>query len=71
MKALVEKDQKTINEMLPDKDKPEGDIYDTGLKVVVPDEGSPLKPEVFEKKTQFLKLSEFKQWLKKYNLTGS
>jgi ribose transport system substrate-binding protein len=72
MKALVEKDQKTIQEMLPEKDKnPDGDIYDTGLKVVVPDEGSPFKPEVFEKKTQFLKLSDFKQWLKKYNLTGS
>jgi len=72
MKALVDKDEKTIHEMLPDKDKkPDGDIYDTGLKVVVPDEGSPLKPEMFEKKTQFLKLSEFCQWLAKYHLTGS
>jgi ribose transport system substrate-binding protein len=72
MKALVEKDQKAIQEMLPDKDKkPDGDIYDTGLKVVVPDEGSPLKPEMFDKKTQFLKLGEFRQWLAKYHLTGS
>jgi ribose transport system substrate-binding protein len=72
MKALVEKDEKTIQEMLPDKDKkPDGDIYDTGLKVVVPDEGSPLKAEMFDQKTQFLKLSEFRQWLTKYHLTGS
>jgi len=72
MKALFEKDQKTIQELLPDKGKkPDGDIFDTGLKVVVPDEGSPLKREMFDPKTQFLKLSEFRQWLAKYHLTGS
>jgi len=71
MKALVEKDDKTIKEILPNKDKPNGDLYDTGLKVVVPDEGSPLKPSLFEKNTQFLKLSQFRDWLKKYDLTGS
>jgi ribose transport system substrate-binding protein len=74
MKALVQDDQATIKEMLPDKgkkDKPDGDLIDTGLKVVVPDEGSPLKPEMFDKKTQFIKLSEFRDWLKKYKLTGS
>jgi ribose transport system substrate-binding protein len=71
MKALVEKDDKTIKEMLPNREKPDGDIIDTGLKVVVPDEGSPLKPEMFEKSTQFLKLSEFRKWLDKYKLTGS
>ncbi len=37
----------------------------------MPDKGSPLKPEMFDKKTQFLKLSEFKEWLAKYNLTES
>ena len=46
-------------------------IYDTGLKVVVPDEGSPLKAEMFDKKTEFLKLSDFRKWLDKYKLTGS
>jgi ribose transport system substrate-binding protein len=71
MKALVQNDQKTIREMLPNLGQPDGDIYDTGLKVVVPDEGSPLKAEMFDKKTEFLKLSEFKNWLEKYNLTGS
>jgi len=71
MKALVQDDKKTINEMLPHHGEKEGDIYDTGLKVVVPDEGSPLSKEMFDKGTEFLKLSEFKEWLKKYNLTGS
>jgi ribose transport system substrate-binding protein len=71
MKALVEKDEKTIKEMLPNRDKPEGDIIDTGLKVVVPDEGSPLKPQMFNKSTEFLKLSDFRNWLQKYKLTGS
>jgi len=71
MKALVEKDQKIIGEMLPNRGKPEGDVIDTGLKVVVPDEGSPLNPDMFNKSTQFLKLSEFRNWLQKYKLTGS
>jgi len=71
MKALVQKDQATIKEILPNLGKPEGDIYDTGIKVVVPDTGSPLKPEMFDKKTKFLKLSDLKEWLAKYNLTGS
>jgi ribose transport system substrate-binding protein len=71
LKALVEKDDKAIKEVLPKKGQPDGDLYDTGLKVVVPDEGSPLKAAMFEKSTQFLKLSEFRDWLKKYSLTGS
>jgi ribose transport system substrate-binding protein len=71
MKALVEDDQATIKAMFPNLGKPDGNIYDTGIKVVVPDTGSPLKKEMFDKKTEFLKLSEFRQWLKKYNLTGS
>jgi ribose transport system substrate-binding protein len=71
LKALQEDDQKTIKEMLPNLGQPDGDIYDTGLKVVVPDEGSPLKAEMFVSKTQFLKLNEFRKWLTKYNLTGS
>jgi ribose transport system substrate-binding protein len=48
LKALVEDDQATVAEMLPNQGQEEGDIYDTGLK-----------------------LPEFQDWLKKYNLTGS
>jgi ribose transport system substrate-binding protein len=71
LKALIENDQDTVKTMFPTQGKPEGDIYDTGIKVVVPDQGSPLKSEMFEKKTQFLKLSTFREWLEKYKLTGS
>jgi ribose transport system substrate-binding protein len=71
LKALYEKDQATVRAILPNEGQGEGDIYDTGIKVVVPDSGSPLRGEMFDKKTQFLKLSDFREWLKKYNLTGS
>ena len=56
---------------LPKLGEPIGDIYDTGLKVVVPDSSSPLKPDMFDTKTQVLPLGEFRQWLEKYKLTGS
>ncbi len=71
LKALVEKDDATINEMYPSLGQPGGNIYDTGLKVVVPDEGSPLTADRFGAKTQFMKLSEFRDWLAKFSLTGS
>jgi ribose transport system substrate-binding protein len=71
MKALVEDDTAVIKEMLPNLGQKGGDIYDTGLKVVVADEASPLKPEMFDKKTQFLRLSAFQEWLREKNLKGS
>jgi ribose transport system substrate-binding protein len=74
MKALVQDDQKTVKEMLPNLGQAGGDLYDTGIKVVVPDGNSPLKPEMFdskEKNTRGYTLSQFQEWLKKYNLTGS
>jgi ribose transport system substrate-binding protein len=71
LKALVEKDEATPREMFPNYGQPDGDIYDTGLKVVVPDGDTRLKPEMFGKNVEFLMLSEFKKWLDKYGLTGS
>ncbi len=71
LKALVEEDQEVIGDMLPDHGTDDGDLYDTGLKVVVPDEGSPLSADLFGENTEFLKLGEFKEWLNKYGLTGS
>ncbi len=71
MKAMVEDDQKTIQEMYPNYGKPGGDIYETGLKVVVPDASSPVKPEHVEGQAEFYTLPEFKKWLAQYNLQGS
>jgi ribose transport system substrate-binding protein len=71
MKALHEKDVKVIGEMLPHAGQPDGDLYDTGLKIVVPDGHSPLTPKLFGPKTEFLKLNKFKQWLTRYSLEGS
>lgn len=70
-KALIEKDDKFVAEMFPNQGQPDGDLFETGLKVVVPDEGSPLKAEMFDKNTKFLTLSEFKKWLAEYNLKSS
>jgi ribose transport system substrate-binding protein len=71
LKALVEGDGMLIAAMLPKLSQPAGNIYDTGLKVVVPDDGSPLKADLFGPKTQFMKLGEFREWLTKYGLEGS
>jgi ribose transport system substrate-binding protein len=71
MKALHEKDQKTVHEMLPHQGQPDGDLYDTGLKIVVPDRKSPLTRKMFGSKTEFLTLDAFKEWLGRYSLEGS
>ncbi len=78
MKALVEDDQQTLHEMLPDYDPatksftdPEHDSLTTGLRVVHPDSGSPLAKDMFAADTEFLSLSEFNEWLKAHHLTGS
>jgi ribose transport system substrate-binding protein len=74
MKALAQGDQKTVQELLPNLGKEGGDIVDTGIKVVVPDDGSALKPAMFDDKAKNIKgykLSEFQGWLKANNLTGS
>ncbi|MBT4867239.1 MAG: substrate-binding domain-containing protein, partial [Planctomycetaceae bacterium] len=71
LKALVEDDQEVIKEMYPNHGEPDGDLFRTGLKVVIPNEGSPLQKDAFDSQTEFLKLDEFKAWLKKYNLKSS
>ena len=71
LSAMIQKDDMVVKQMFPSAGEDDGDLYDTGLKVVVPDEKSPLKAEMFDEKVQFLKLDEFQAWLDKYNLTGS
>lgn len=71
LKALVKNDEATVKEMFPNHGSENGDLLDTGLKVIVPNENSPLTPEMFGPKTEYMKLDAFKAWLTKYNLTGS
>ena len=78
MKALIEDDQATITEMYPNYDASsnefsgEGaDIYTTELRVVVPDEGSPLSADMFNSDTKFFKYSEFQNWLRDRGLKSS
>lgn len=71
LKALTENDEATQKEMLPKLGEPEGDIYDTGLKLVVPSADGPIKKEGFGAKTEFLILDDFKVWMAKYKLTSS
>lgn len=78
MAALASNDQATIKELYPawnpetkKFEGTDGDLLTTGLKVVVPDEKSPLKKEMFEETTEFLTLPEFKDWLAKLKLKSS
>jgi ribose transport system substrate-binding protein len=74
MKALVTDDQKTVKEMFPRLGEANGDLFDTGIKMVLPDKGSPLKPDMFDNKEKNMKgysFGQFKEWLAKYDLKGS
>lgn len=78
IKAMVEEDGKTIREIYPSYDpesktfsEADGDIYNTELRVVVPDEDSPLKAEMFRPETQFFYFNDFKRWLDKRQLVSS
>jgi ribose transport system substrate-binding protein len=71
LKAMIEDDQATIDGMFPARDATDGDIYTTGVRVVVPPD-SPVKAELFDPNVvEFMPLEEFKAWLKERNLTDS
>jgi ribose transport system substrate-binding protein len=71
LRAFVEDDQKTVKEMFPKCGEEGGDIYDTGLKIIVPDDSKKLDEVKFPPNIEFMKLAPFKEWLNKYNLEGS
>ncbi len=52
LKALIEKDEETVNDILPD-----GKTLDTGVRVVVPSADSPVKGE------NVMTIEEMKSWL--------
>jgi ribose transport system substrate-binding protein len=72
LKAMLDDDATTIAEMFPRAGEPGGDIHTTGLRVVVPEAGSPVKADLFDPQVvEHLTLPDFKAWLATYNLTGS
>lgn len=72
LKALVEDDKTVITAMYPNyAQSGTGDIYSTELRVVVPDNGSPLTPDLFGEGTQYFKHSDFLKWLSERGLSGS
>jgi ribose transport system substrate-binding protein len=72
LKAMLEDDQKTIDEMFPQAKEPNGDVYTTGLRIVVPTDSTPLTPDMFDSSVvEFMKLNDFRAWLAKYKLTSS
>lgn len=72
LKAMLTDDEATIKEMFPKAGEPNGDVYTTGLRLVVPSESDMLKADMFDFSTvEFMKLNAFKEWLAKYKLTSS
>lgn len=72
LKSMIKGDDATIKTMFPNQGKDDGDIYTTGLRVVVPNAQSPVKADLFDPKVvEFMLLPDFKAWLQKYGLTSS
>ncbi len=61
LKAYIQKDQKTIDEMLPTG----ADTIDTGVRVIVPSKASPVKGE------NVIDIDEMKKWLASKGLKSS
>jgi len=72
MLALIEKNDAVTKEMYPSyAQSGENDIFETELRIVVPDAQTTLTAEMLEKTTKLMKLSEFKQWLADRKLVSS
>ena len=72
LRAMVLGDEAVEKAMFPNFGSENGDLYTTGVRLVVPNEGTPLKTEDYDPKVvEFMKLDDFKKWLAKFNLTSS
>ncbi|MFM8379775.1 MAG: substrate-binding domain-containing protein [Planctomycetia bacterium] len=70
--AMHTGDEATIKEMFPRAGEPDGDIYTTGLRLIVPDTDPLVKPaDIPGDGHEYIPLSTFKEWLAKYGLTSS
>jgi ribose transport system substrate-binding protein len=71
LRAMAQDDKATLAEMFPHPESENGDLYDTGLKIVAPGADSPLKAEMFSSSTEFFDLPKFRQWLADHKLESS
>ena len=70
--AMLDGDSDTIGEMFPNPDAPDGDVHTTGLRIIVPEEGSVLGGESFDPTpAERMTLPAFREWLANYGLTSS
>ena len=70
--AMHAGDEATIGEMFPRRGEPDGDIYTTGLRLIVPDEGPLVKPQdAAAVPHEYMPLSTFREWLATYGLSSS
>jgi ribose transport system substrate-binding protein len=70
--ALHTGDEPTVKEMFPRVGSADGDLYTTGLRLIVPDDTSALKPEdIGGAGVEFMTLSKFREWLARYGLSSS
>jgi ribose transport system substrate-binding protein len=65
LKALVEKDEKAIREVVPD-----GKTRDTGVRVIVPSADSPVM-KLKDKKLDVITIQEMKEWMSSKGLKSS
>ena len=72
LRALIKDDKAALAAMEKRMNRTEEkDLFDTGLKIIIPDEGSPLADVQFGDNTNKLTLSKFTEWLKSKGLQGS
>ena len=70
--AMHAGDEAVLTEMFPTADKPDGDIYTTGLRLIAPDAAPLVKPDDIDVKGfEYMPLSTFRDWLAKYGLSSS
>ena len=77
LRAMLAGDEATVREMFPRRGEPDGDIYTTGLRLIVPNTESPLNSmktgaeSAGSKGVEIMRLPAFREWLAKYGLSSS
>ena len=77
LRAMHLEDESTIKEMFPDRGGADGDIFTTGLRLIVPEGPTPLiegetgAAPGDRKNVEVMRLPAFREWLAKYGLSSS